>query len=135
VHLCGPWSSGPCPGSACRCGDRLIPAGAGLPQCFHRLRGRHQRRGLNTLHRAAGRERDGEGCGRDAIRHVGDGNYDNSAEGEEELHEDEEVDKLVKGGVVERNGKNWKIVEILTTVGVSVSKPRDIVRVYLTGPM
>jgi hypothetical protein len=32
--------------------------------------------------------------------------YYNSAEGEEELHEDEEVDKLVKGGVVERNGEN-----------------------------
>ena len=27
--------------------------------------------------------------------------YYNSAEGEEELHEDEEVDKLVKGGVVD----------------------------------
>jgi hypothetical protein len=42
--------------------------------------------------------------------------YYNSAEGEEELHEDEEVDKLVKGGVVERNGENWKILEILTTL-------------------
>jgi hypothetical protein len=59
----------------------------------------------------------------------------NSAEGEEELHEDEEVDKLVKGGVVERNGENWKIVEILATVGVSVPKPLDIVRVYLAGLM
>jgi hypothetical protein len=58
----------------------------------------------------------------------------NATEGEEELHEDAEVDKLVKGEVLERNGENWKIVEILTTVGVSVPKPIDIVRVYLAGP-
>ena len=61
--------------------------------------------------------------------------YYNSAEGEEELHEDEEVDKLVKGGMVERNGENWNIAEILTTVGLSVPTPIDIVRVYLAGPV
>ena len=59
--------------------------------------------------------------------------YYNSAEGEEELHEDEEVDKLVKGGMVERNGENWNIAEILTTVGLSVPTPIDIVRYILRG--
>ena len=33
--------------------------------------------------------------------------YYNGVEGEEELHEDEEVDKLVKGGVVD-TGKLWR---------------------------
>jgi hypothetical protein len=61
--------------------------------------------------------------------------YYNGVEAEEELHEDAEVDKLVKGGVIERNGENWKIVAILTTVGLSVPKPIDIVRVYLAGPV
>jgi len=35
------------------------------------------------LHLAAGREGDGQGCGRDVIRHVGDGNYIESAKGKE----------------------------------------------------
>ena len=61
--------------------------------------------------------------------------YYNGVEGEEELHEDAEVDRLVKGGVIERNGENWEIVETLTTVGLSVPKPIDIVRVYLAGPV
>ena len=44
--------------------------------------------------------------------------YYNAIEGEEELHEDEEVAKLVNGEVIERNGEYWRITEVLTTTGL-----------------
>jgi len=61
--------------------------------------------------------------------------YYNAVEGEEELHEDEEVAKLVNGEVIERNGEYWRITEVLTTTGLGTPKPLDIVRVFLAGPV
>ncbi len=49
--------------------------------------------------------------------------YYDAIEGEEELHEDEEVAKLVKGEVIERNGEYWRITEVLTTTGLGTPKP------------
>jgi hypothetical protein len=61
--------------------------------------------------------------------------YYNGVEGEEELHEDEEVAKLVKGEVVERASEFWRIIQIHTTIGISEPKPIDIVKVFLAGPV
>jgi hypothetical protein len=54
---------------------------------------------------------------------------------EEEIDMDDDVLKLAKGRVIERNGKQWKVLDIQTTIGVSTPKPIDVVRVYLTGPI
>jgi hypothetical protein len=60
--------------------------------------------------------------------------YYNAVEGEEELHEDEEIAKLVKGEPIERNGKLWRISDIVVTTGIGTPKPLDSVRVFLAGP-
>jgi hypothetical protein len=64
--------------------------------------------------------------------------YYNAAEGEEEIHEDEEVEKLVTGDTIERNGEYWRIVDIVKRVAAIEADADtidlDVVRVYLAGP-
>lgn len=64
--------------------------------------------------------------------------YYNAAEGEEEIHEDEEVEKLVTGDTIERNGEYWRIIDIVKPVAaVEVDADTinlDVIRVYLAGP-
>jgi hypothetical protein len=45
--------------------------------------------------------------------------YYNGVQGEEELHEDEVVDKLAQGQVMERDGEYWRIIEVDTLPVVS----------------
>jgi hypothetical protein len=59
--------------------------------------------------------------------------YYNGLQSEEELHEDEVVDKLVQGEVMERAGEYWRIIEV-KTVTVASEPPRiDVVEVFLVG--
>jgi hypothetical protein len=61
--------------------------------------------------------------------------YYNGLQSEEELHEDEVVDKLVQGEVMERAGEYWRIIEV-KTVTVASEPPRiDVVEVFLAGPV
>jgi hypothetical protein len=61
--------------------------------------------------------------------------YYNGLQSEEELHEDEVVDKLVQGEVMERAGEYWRIIEV-KTVTVASEPPRiDVVQVFLAGPV
>jgi len=64
--------------------------------------------------------------------------YYNAVEGEEEIHEDEEVEKLVKGAIIERNGEYWRIADVVTPVAEVESDidtiDLDVIRVYLAGP-
>jgi len=59
-------------------------------------------------------------------------------EGEEEIHEDEEVEKLVKGETIERNGEYWRIIDVLKPVAEAETDSDtidlDVIRVYLAGP-
>jgi hypothetical protein len=61
--------------------------------------------------------------------------YYNAVEGEEEIHEDEEVEKLVKGETIERNGECWRIVDVVRPVAEAESDTDtidlDVIRVYL----
>ena len=62
----------------------------------------------------------------------------NAVEGEEEIHEDEEVEKLVKGETIERNGEYWRIIDVLKPVAEAETDSDtidlDVIRVYLAGP-
>jgi len=64
--------------------------------------------------------------------------YYNTVEGDEEIHEDEEVEKLVKGETIERNGEYWRIVDVVNPVAEVESDADtidlDVIRVYLVGP-
>jgi hypothetical protein len=64
--------------------------------------------------------------------------YYNTVEGDEEIHEDEEVEKLVKGETIERNGEYWRIVDVVKPVAEVESDAAtidlDVIRVYLAGP-
>jgi hypothetical protein len=40
----------------------------------------------------------------------------------------------VKGEPIERNGKLWRISDIVVTTGIGTPKPLDSVRVFLAGP-
>jgi len=60
--------------------------------------------------------------------------YYNNVEGEEELHENEEVAKLLVGAMIERVGTYWKITRVQTEIAVSNQQPLDELQVYLEGP-
>jgi hypothetical protein len=60
--------------------------------------------------------------------------YYNGVQGEEELHEDEVVDKLAQGQVMERTGEYWRIIELETLMVVSEPRRIDVVKVFLAGP-
>lgn len=61
--------------------------------------------------------------------------YYNGVEAAEELHEDEAVDKLEQGQVIERAGEYWRVVEIKSVTTVSVPKEPDALMVFLEGPV
>lgn len=64
--------------------------------------------------------------------------YYNGIEGEEELHEDEEVAKLVKGETIERNGGYWQIIDVVKPASEAeadaVTIDLDPMKVFLAGP-
>jgi hypothetical protein len=64
--------------------------------------------------------------------------YYNTVEGEEEIHEDEEVEKLVRGENIERNSEYWRIVDVVKPVAEVEADvdtiDLDVIRVYLAGP-
>jgi hypothetical protein len=64
--------------------------------------------------------------------------YYNAVEGEEEIHEDEEVEALVKGETIERNGEYWRIVDVVKPAAEVEADAdmidMDVIRVYLAGP-
>jgi hypothetical protein len=60
--------------------------------------------------------------------------YYNNVEGEEELHENEEVAKLLVGAMIERVGTYWKITRVQAEIAVSNQQPLDELQVYLEGP-
>ncbi len=61
--------------------------------------------------------------------------YYNSIEGEEELHENNEVTDLIQGAVMERAGENWKIIDVRVHIAASALRPLDLIKVYLEGPI
>jgi hypothetical protein len=60
--------------------------------------------------------------------------YYNNVEGEEELHENEEVAKLHVGAMIERAGIYWKITNVQTQISIGDQQPLDGLQVYLEGP-
>jgi hypothetical protein len=58
----------------------------------------------------------------------------NGVQGEEELHDDEVMDKLTEGQVIERGGEYWKIIEMHTMVVATDPERVDVVNVFLEGP-
>jgi hypothetical protein len=58
----------------------------------------------------------------------------NGVQSEQELHEDETVNKLAQGQVMERAGEYWTIVEVQTVTVASDPERIDVVKVFLTGP-
>ena len=60
--------------------------------------------------------------------------YYNGVRGEEELHDDEIVDKLIEGQIIERAGKYWKIIEMHRMVVATDPERVDVVNVFLEGP-
>jgi hypothetical protein len=61
--------------------------------------------------------------------------YHNGVENAEELHEDEAVDQLEQGKVIERAGGYWRVVEIKSVTTVSAPKEPDALKVFLEGPI
>jgi hypothetical protein len=61
--------------------------------------------------------------------------YYNYVQSEEELHEDEVVDKLVQGKVMERAGEYWRIIEVKIVTVASEPTRIDVVEVFLAGPV
>ncbi len=59
--------------------------------------------------------------------------YFNGVEGDEELHEDEEIEKLKEGDTIEHAGEYWKILE-LRGGKPSESVGIENVRIFLGGP-
>jgi hypothetical protein len=55
----------------------------------------------------------------------------NNVEGNEELHEDEEAARLIVGETIEREGEYWTITKVDMQLGISASRPLDVLRVYL----
>jgi hypothetical protein len=58
----------------------------------------------------------------------------NGIQDEEELHDDEVMEKLVVGQIVERAGRYWKIADVETVLVVSDPERIDVVKVFLAGP-
>ena len=61
--------------------------------------------------------------------------YYNGIQAEEELHEDEVVDKLAQGEVMERAGEYWRIIEVKPVTVASQPTRIDVVEVFLAGPV
>jgi len=53
---------------------------------------------------------------------------------EEELHDDEVMEKLVAGQIMERGGQYWKITDVETVLVASDPERIDVVKVFLAGP-
>jgi len=60
--------------------------------------------------------------------------YYNGVQSEQELHEDEVVDKLSPGQVMERAGEYWRITEVKTVIIASEPARIDVVEIFLAGP-
>ena len=60
--------------------------------------------------------------------------YYNGIQSEQELHEDQVVDKLAQGQVMERAGEYWRITEVKTVIVASEPIRIDVVEIFLTGP-
>jgi len=60
--------------------------------------------------------------------------YYNGVQSEQELHEDEVVDKLAQGQVMERAGEYWRITEVKTVILASEPTRIDVVEIFLVGP-
>jgi hypothetical protein len=58
----------------------------------------------------------------------------NGVQGEQELHDNEVVDNLTEGQVIEHAGEYWKITEVQTVMVASDPARIDVVRVFLEGP-
>ena len=58
----------------------------------------------------------------------------NGVQGEQELHDNEVVDNLTEGQVIEHAGEYWKIVGVETVTVASNPERIDIVKVFLMGP-
>jgi hypothetical protein len=54
----------------------------------------------------------------------------NNIEGEEEIHEEEEAEKLRVGETIERDGSFWTVTKI-DLQKVNELEPLDVLRVYL----
>jgi hypothetical protein len=61
--------------------------------------------------------------------------YYNGVQSEEELHEDEVVDKLVQGEVMERAGEYWRIIEVKSVMVAGEPQRIDVVEIFLAGPV
>jgi hypothetical protein len=61
--------------------------------------------------------------------------YYNGIQSEQELHEDEVVDKLAQGQVMERAGEYWRIIEVKPVMVASEPTRIDVVEVFLVGPV
>jgi hypothetical protein len=58
--------------------------------------------------------------------------YYNGIQAEEELHDDEVVEKLAEGQVMERAGEYWTILEIHPVLVAGDAERIDVVKVFLT---
>ena len=59
--------------------------------------------------------------------------YYDGVQGEEELHEDEVVDKFSQGQIMERAGEYWRITEVKTVIVASEPVRIDVVEIFLAG--
>jgi hypothetical protein len=60
--------------------------------------------------------------------------YYNGVQSEQELHEDEVVDNLSQGQVMERAGEYWRITDVKTAIVASEPARIDVVEIFLAGP-
>jgi len=58
----------------------------------------------------------------------------NGVQDEEELHDDEVMEKLVAGQIMERAGQYWTITDVETVLVASDPERIDVVKVFLAGP-
>jgi hypothetical protein len=59
--------------------------------------------------------------------------YFNGVEGDEELHEDEEIEKLKEGDAIERAGEYWQILE-MRSGKTSESVGIENIKIFLERP-
>jgi hypothetical protein len=59
--------------------------------------------------------------------------YFNGVEGGQQLHENEEMEKLKEGEVIELAGEYWTVLEV-RVLATNASADIDSVRVFLKGP-
>ena len=58
----------------------------------------------------------------------------NGIQDEQELHDDEFMEKLVTGQIMERAGQYWKITDVETVLVAGDPERIDVVKVFLAGP-